>query len=77
MSDQRLPIVEDTTGLSLMYRALWRLQFVGFFFFGPAEQAPHRDPRERLKRDRARRVLSAHEAAGTQAPDEVISTAKS
>ncbi|KAA0979394.1 hypothetical protein ACIGB6_12605 [Paeniglutamicibacter gangotriensis] len=76
MSDKRLPIVKDTTGLSLFYRALWRLQFVGFFFFGPAELPPHRDPKEALKRGRAQRVLRAHEAAGTQAPDEVIETAK-
>lgn len=75
MSDKRLPIVKDTTGLSLVYRALWRLQFVGFFFFGPAELPPHRDPKEKLKRERARKVLAAHEAAGTQAPDEVLATA--
>ncbi|MFL4472964.1 hypothetical protein ACIPVK_03075 [Paeniglutamicibacter sp. MACA_103] len=76
MSDKRLPIVEDTTGLSRTYRALWRLQFLGYSVFGPADQLPHRDPRERLKRDRARKVLNAHEAAGTQAPDEVIATAQ-
>lgn len=77
MSDKKLPIVEDITGLSRTYRVLWRLQFLGFTVFGPADQLPHRDPRERLKRDRARRVLRAHEAAGTQAPDEVIAVANS
>ena len=75
MSDKRLPIVEDIMGLSRSYRVLWRLQFLGFTIFGPADQLPHRDPRERLKRDRARRVLRAHEAAGTQAPEEVIAAA--
>lgn len=76
MSDKRLPIIEDITGLSRGYRFRWRLQFLGFSIFGPADQRPSRDPRERLKVDRARRVFRAHELAGTQAPDEVIAVAK-
>lgn len=75
MSDKRLPIIEDITGLSRGYRFRWRLQFMGFSIFGPADQLPSRDPRERLKVDRARRVLRAYEALGTQAPDEVIQVA--
>ncbi|MFF5792680.1 MULTISPECIES: hypothetical protein [unclassified Paeniglutamicibacter] len=76
MSDKRLPIVEDITGLSRGYRLRWRLQFLGFSIFGPADQLPSRDPRERLKIDRARKVLRAHEAQGTPAPEEVIETAR-
>lgn len=72
MSDKRLPIVEDLTGLSRGYRFRWRLQFLGFSIFGPADQLPSRDPRERLKVDRARRVLRAHEAQGTTAPEDVV-----
>lgn len=75
MSDKRLPIIEDITGLSRGYRFRWRLQFLGFSIFGPADQLPSRDPRERLKVERARRVLRAHESAGTQAPDDVVRVA--
>ncbi|QXQ10371.1 hypothetical protein [Paeniglutamicibacter sp. Y32M11] len=77
MSDKSLPIVEDITGLSLSYRFFWRLQYLGFSIFGPADLLPHRDPRQKMKRERARIVLRAHEVAGTPAPDEVISTAAS
>ena len=76
MSDKRLPIIEDITGLSRGYRLRWRLQFLGFSIFGPADQLPSRDPRERLKIERARRVLRAHEAQGTTAPAEVVATAR-
>lgn len=77
MNHQRLPIIEDLTGLSRGYRFRWRLQYLGFFIFGPADQMPHLDPKERLKRARARKVLRAHEAAGTHAPAEVIEVAES
>lgn len=75
MNDKRLPIVKDITGLSPGYRLWWRLQFLGLSIFGPAEQIPSRDPRERLKINRARKVLRAHEAQGTPASAEVIETA--
>lgn len=77
MDDKRLPIVKDTTGLGIGYKIRWWLQFFGFFFFGPAEQLPHLDPRERLKRQRARRVLNAHRQQGTEAPQEVLLAAGS
>ncbi|HXD27867.1 MAG TPA: hypothetical protein VN621_03810 [Arthrobacter sp.] len=75
MSHKPLPIVKDTTGLSFGYRVRWWLQFLGFFVMGPADQLPHNDPKERLKRERAIRVLRAHEARGTEAPQEVKATA--
>ena len=38
MSDKPLPIVQDTTGLTRGYRFRWRLQYLGFTIFGPADQ---------------------------------------
>ncbi|WP_309081745.1 hypothetical protein [Zhihengliuella sp.] len=76
MSDKPRPIVRDTTGLSLNYRFWWRLQYLGFAIFGPADQQPHRSPREHLKQERALRVLRAHETRGTQAPQEVVEAAR-
>ncbi|MGO2004013.1 hypothetical protein ACTXOR_00745 [Arthrobacter rhombi] len=77
MDHKRLPIVKDTTGLGMGYKIGWWLQFFGYFFFGPADQLPHLDPRERLKRERARRVLRAHRKHGTEAPHEVMLVAGS
>lgn len=71
MSHKPLPIIKDTTGLSVAYRVRWWLQFLGFFVMGPADQLPHLDPKERLKRERAVRVLRAHQARGTEVPDDV------
>lgn len=75
MSHKPLPIVKDKTGLSVGYRLTWWLQFLGFFVMGPADQMPHMDPKERLKRERAVRVMRAHEARGTEVPQEVRLTA--
>lgn len=74
--DERRPIVRDTTGLSLPYRFRWWSRFVGYSIFGPADVQPHLNPLEKLKRERALRVLRAHEAAGTQPPQDVVDTAR-
>lgn len=75
MDESPLPIIEDTTGLSVGYRVLWRLKYLGLSIFGPAERNLGDSPRERHKWDRAYRVLKAHEAAGTQADELTIYTA--
>lgn len=77
MDQKRLPIVKDATGLGLGYKIGWWLQFMAYFFLGPADQQSHLDPRERLKRERARRVLRAHRQRGTEAPHEVLLVAGS
>lgn len=69
MDESPLPIITDTTGLSVGYRVLWRLKYLGLSIFGPAERRVVSSPRERVKWDRAMKVKAAHEAAGTQ-PDE-------
>lgn len=74
-SESPLPIVADTTGLTRGYRFIWNLKYLGFSIFGPADQPVHRSPKERLKWQRARKVLQAHQALGTEAPVEVVDTA--
>ncbi|WP_404288194.1 hypothetical protein [Glutamicibacter arilaitensis] len=75
MDESPLPIISDTTGLSLGYRARWRLKYLGLSIFGPAERSIMSSPRERIKWDRAMMVLRAHEASGTQADELTIYTA--
>ncbi|MEE1621291.1 hypothetical protein [Zafaria sp. J156] len=74
--DTPLPIVTDTTGLTRGYRVRWRLQYLGFSIFGPADQRIENSPKERLKLERARKVLRAYEELGQPAPDEVVETAR-
>jgi len=75
-SDEKRPIVRDTTGLSRSYRFRWWAKYVGYTFFGPADVQPHLNPLEKLKHERAVRVLRAHEAAGTRAPQDVVEAAR-
>ncbi len=35
MDESPLPIIDDTTGLSAGYRALWRLKYLGLSIFRP------------------------------------------
>lgn len=74
-ADTPLPIVADATGLTRGYRFRWRLQYLGFTIFGPADQRVENSPRERLKWRRARKVLRAYQQSGRQAPAEVVETA--
>ncbi|GHD12477.1 hypothetical protein [Zhihengliuella salsuginis] len=74
--DQKRPIVRDTTGLSPGYRFRWWSKYVGYTFFGPADVQPHLNPIEKLKHERAVRVLRAHESEGTPAPQDVIDAAR-
>lgn len=61
--------MKDNTGLSIGYRMGWRLEYIGVSVFGPAQHVPASDPKRRLRRERARRVIAAHEARGTTAPE--------
>ncbi|MCW4467147.1 hypothetical protein OK351_16820 [Glutamicibacter sp. MNS18] len=75
MNESPLPIIADTTGLSRGYRFLWRMKFTALMIFGPAERTIHSSPRERLKWERAMKVLRAHEASGTRADEQTVQTA--
>ena len=63
----KTPIPKDTTGLSLWYRLTWRAEYLGVSLTGPAEQTLERDPKERLRRERTRRVARAHADRGESA----------
>ena len=52
----------DNEGLSLGYRFLWRLKYVGMHVFGPAQLGDDRDPQRRLERERAAKVDAARAA---------------
>lgn len=58
----KTPIPDDNTGLTLWYRILWRLEYWGVSVVGPAQQTLERDPKEKLRRERARRVAAARAA---------------
>lgn len=61
--------MRDNTGLGLGYRFVWRMEYIGVSCFGPAQHMPDTDPKRRLRRERAAKVIAAHEARGTQAPE--------
>lgn len=69
--------MRDNTGLSFGYRLGWRLEYLGVSVFGPAQHVPASDPKRRLRRQRAQRVIDAHAARGTSAPawvHEIVAT---
>ena len=49
----------DNEGLTLGYRFMWRLRYVGMQVFGPAKLEEDRDPQRRLLRERAAKVEAA------------------
>ena len=57
-------IPADTTGLSLGYRILWRIQYTLLSFMGPADQGGMNDPRFRMRAERTGRVNAARAAKG-------------
>lgn len=61
-------MAKDRTGLSLGYRIMWRIRYVGVSVFGPAQLDPDNDPKDNLLRERQRKVAAAHTAAGTTPP---------
>ena len=52
----------DNEGLTLGYRFMWRLKYVGLHVFGPAQLGDERDPQRRLERERAAKVAAARAA---------------
>jgi len=52
----------ENEGLTLGYRFLWRLKYVGMHVFGPAQLGDERDPQRRLERERAAKVEAAKAA---------------
>lgn len=58
-------MAKDRTGLSLGYRIMWRIRYMGVSVFGPAQLDPDDDPKDNLRKERERKVAAAHAAAGT------------
>lgn len=52
----------DREGLSLGYRVLYGIKYLGWHLFGPAQLGEEDDPHMRLKRERAAKVAAAREA---------------
>ena len=52
----------ENEGLTLGYRFMWRLRYVGTHVFGPAQLGDDRDPQRRLERERAAKVEAAKAA---------------
>lgn len=75
MDDRPLPIVHDTTGLSVGYRLWWWARYCALAIFGPADRPLESSPRERMKWERAVKVLDAHYARGTLPDAETFETA--
>jgi hypothetical protein len=56
----------DHEGLSLGYRVLYRIRYVGLHLYGPAQLGDAEDPHVRLRRERERKVDAARaRRAGT------------
>lgn len=50
---------EDREGLSLGYRVMYRIRYVGLQLFGPAQLGGQADPLVRLAREREAKVAAA------------------
>jgi hypothetical protein len=49
----------ESEGLSLAYRILYRIRYIGLHLYGPAQLGDAEDPHARLKRERERKVADA------------------
>jgi hypothetical protein len=52
----------DNEGLSLAYRILYRIRYIGLHMFGPAQLGEADDPHAQLRRERAAKVAAARHA---------------
>lgn len=52
----------DREGLSLGYRIMYRIKYLGWHLYGPAQLGEYDDPHRRLERERAAKVKAAREA---------------
>jgi hypothetical protein len=57
-----MPGTSEREGLSLAYRIGWRIRYLGWHLFGPAQLQGDQDPHERLRRERQARVAVARRA---------------
>ncbi|GAB3442975.1 hypothetical protein GCM10027517_20790 [Phycicoccus ginsengisoli] len=53
---------DEREGLSVGYRFLWRIRYLGWHVYGPAQLDGASDPHERLRRERQRKVEAARAA---------------
>lgn len=51
----------DSEGLSVLYRLLYRIRYLGLHVFGPAQLGDSDDPHARLRRERERKVAKARQ----------------
>ena len=49
----------DNEGLSLGYRVMYRIKYLGMHVFGPAQLGSQDDPHQRMQRQRAAKVAAA------------------
>ena len=49
----------ESDGLSLLYRIGWRIRYIGWHLYGPAQQDGPSDPHWRLREERRQRVEQA------------------
>jgi hypothetical protein len=52
----------NSEGLSLAYRILYRIRYLGLHLYGPAQLGDAEDPHARLKRERERKIADARRA---------------
>lgn len=52
----------DREGLSLGYRIMYRIKYLGWHLYGPAQLGEDDDPHRRLERQRAAKVAAARAA---------------
>jgi hypothetical protein len=52
---------QDREGLSLWYRIMYRIKYIGLSIFGPAQLGETEDPKSLLEQERAEKV-AAHRA---------------
>jgi hypothetical protein len=52
----------DREGLSLWYRATYRIRHLGYQMYGPAQLDERHDPLQRLEQERAAKVAAARKA---------------
>lgn len=77
MAENKLiPLLQDRTGLTTWYRLKWRSQYMIFTIWGSADRQAGIDPRAQLRKERAGRIVRAHEDQGTEASAEIVAMAQ-
>ena len=52
----------DREGLTLGYRVIYRIKWLGYHLFGPAQLGEYGDPHAKLRREREAKVAAARQA---------------